>query len=599
MANFGTLGVAVSGLNAAQLGLGVTGHNLANVNSKGYTRQQLIQSDFFYQTIGFNGPNGLQIGKGTNLVGVRQIRDKFLDIQFRNENSKLSFYETKYNAGNQIESLLAELEGEYSGQEVSENLWDSIQELSNNPGSLDSRGNFINRASAFIDKMNSIYNGLVDYQRDLNDKVKGIVYEINSITKLIEEMNTKISMNEATGDSANDYRDIRNNALDRLTELTGCTIKDRSDGRVDIFIEGNPLISNGTIYEIGLRYTDADFSFVEPVYTFSDDILPADQTDSIPVFSLTSPISADKDNDRSVLKSLLVTRGRKPETWMSAPQPPDPRDTTLYPNGSLDVQYQKDLNEYKKEVFNCEEALIPSTMKKLDSVFHTIVTLINDTFAPQVQKDFDDPNNNDPMGLDGSQYLEIFIRNPDTMTRYDASGNYQPEIEGEYFTMYTLGNVSVNPEFLDADGYDKIPLSPALGGGGLGTGANTADVSDNTLLLDLLNKYDQPIVEFIARKDIEGNLIFSKENQSIKNGYNSVVIDVSIELNEAKNFIEQQQIIMNQLENNRISMSGVSLDEEMTSMMKYQHAYNASARVVNVIDSMIDRIVNNTGRVGI
>ncbi len=599
MANFTTLGVAVSGLQAAQVGLGVTGHNLANVNANGYTRQQLIQSDFFYENVGTSGLNNLKIGKGTNLVGVRQIRDKYLDIQFRNENSKLSFYETKYTAGNQIEALLAELEGEYSGQEVSENLWDSIQELSSNPGSLDARGNFINNAISFVDKMNSVYNGLLEYQRDLNDQITGIVDEINSLTGLIEDMNTKISQAEVTGDNANDYRDIRNNAIDRITELTGATIKDRKDGRVDIFIEGNPLITNGTTFEIGLRYTDSEYSFVEPVFTNSDDILPSSDKESIPVFNLVGTVGAEKDNDRSVLKGLLVTRGLKPENWMSAPQPPDPTNTTLYPLGSADVQYQKDLNEYKRQLFNTEEAVIPSTMKKLDSVFHAVVTLINDTFAPQVQKDFDDPNNNDPMGLDGSQYIEIFVRNPSTMTRYDAAGNYQDEVEGEYFTMYTLGNVSVNPEFLDADGYDKIPLSPALGGGGLGTGSNAPDVSDNTLLLDLLDKYDQPIVEFISSKDIQGNLIMSKENQSIKNGYNSVVVDVSIEMNEAKNFIGQQEIIMNQLTNNRIAMSGVSMDEEMTNMMRYQHAYNASARVVNVIDSMIDRVVNNTGRVGL
>ncbi len=596
MANFTTLGVAISGMQASQVGLGVTGHNIANVNSKGYTRQQAIQSDFFYQTVGVNGPNKLQIGKGTNLVGVRQIRDRFLDMAYRSENSKLAFYETKYTAGNQIESLLAELEGEYSGQQVYENLWDSIQELSLNPGSLDARGNFINTATIFVDKMNSVYNGLLEYQRDLNDQIKDVVSEINSLTGLIDEMNTKISQAEVTGDSANDYRDVRNNAIDRLTELTGATIKDRQDGRVDIFIEGNPLISNGTIYEIGLRYTDADYSFVEPVYTFKDDILPADEKESIPVFNLTGTVGGDKGNDNSVLKGLLVTRGSKPENWMSAPQPPNPADTATYPLGSKDVQYQKDLNEYKRQLFNTEEALIPSTMKKLDTVFHTVVTLINDTFAPREQKGFDDADNNDPMGLDGSQYLEIFIRNPEDMTRYDATGTYQDEVEGEYFTMYTLGNVSINPEFLDADGYDKIPLSPALGGG---TGTNGPDISDNSLLLDLLDKYDQPIVEFISRKDVDGNLIKSKENQSIKNGYNSVVVDVSIELNEAKNFIAQQEIVMNQLENNRISMSGVSMDEEMTNMMRYQHAYNAAARVVNVVDSMIDRVVNNTGRVGL
>ncbi len=599
MSNFGTLNVAVSGLNVAQMGLGVTGHNLSNVNTVGYTRQQTVQADFLYRTIGSRGNNSLQIGLGTSLLGVRQIRDKYLDMQYRAENSKLSFYDAKYDAGAQIESLLAELEGEYSTQEVFTDLWDSLQELSQNPASIDARGNFINTASTMVDKMNSLYNDLLDYQHDLDNRVKAVVTEINALATQISDLNRVIADNEATGDSANDYRDARNNAIDRLTELTGCTVKDRSDGRVDIFIEGNPLISNGTVYEIGLRYTSGDYSFVEPVYTDRDDILPADRSDLIPVFRLTSAVTAEKENDTSLLKGLLVARGRKPENWMSAPQPPDPNDIAKYPLGSKDVQYQKDYIKYKEELFNVQEALIPSTLKKLDSVFHAVVTLINDTFAPRVKKAIDDPNNTDPIGLDGSQYLEIFVRNPASFSRYDASGNYVEEVEGDYFSMYTLGNISINPEFLDADGYDKIPLSPALGGGGIGTGSNECDESNNTLIQQVLDAYNSPLISFIVAKDIKGNYITEGEPQTIKNGYTYTVTQIAIENNESLNFIQQQEIIMNQLENNRLAMSGVSMDEEMTNMMKYQHAYNASARVVNVVDDMLDRIINKLGRVGI
>ncbi|MFV0519283.1 MAG: flagellar hook-associated protein FlgK [Lachnospirales bacterium] len=597
MSNFGTLGVAVSGLNAAQMGLSVTGHNLSNVNTTGYTRQQAIQSDYLYRNIGSNGRGTLQIGMGTSLVGIRQIRDKFLDIQYRNENSKLSYYDAKYDAGTQIETLLSELEGEYSTQEVFTDLWDSLQELSQNPSSIDARGNFINNAVTLVDKMNSLYQGMVEYQHDLNDRVKEVVTEINSLTTEINDLNKLIAENEVTGDSANDYRDARNNAIDRLTELTGCTVKERSDGKVDLFIEGNPLISNGTVYNIGLRYTSTDYSFVEPVYTNSKEILTADSDDYVQVFKLTSSISSEKGTDTSLLKGILVSRGTKPENWMSAPQPPDPTDTTKYPQGSKDVQYQKDYLQYQEELFNVTEATIPSAMKKLDTVFHSVITLINDTVAPKVQKTYDDPDNTDPIGLDGSQYLEIFVRNPDSMSRYDATGTYNEEVEGEYFTMYTLGNVSVNPEFLDADGYDKIPLSPALGGSG--TGTNECDESNNTLIQQMIDAYEDPTVYTIIGKDIAGNYVYDGEPSSIKNGYIDAVSDVAIETNEALNYIEQQEIIMVQLTNNRLSMSGVSMDEEMTNMMKYQHAYNASARVVNVVDDMLDRIINKLGRVGI
>ncbi|MFV0439884.1 MAG: flagellar hook-associated protein FlgK [Lachnospirales bacterium] len=595
MSGLGTLGVAVSGLNAAQIGLGVVGHNLANVNTTGYTRQQLIQTDFYYKTVGVNGNSTLQIGLGTTSAGVRQIRDKFLDMQYRNENSKLGYYEATYEAGTEIEELLSELQGEYSTQEVYSDFWDSLQELSMNPESIDARGNFINTARSLIDKMNSVYNNLVEYQHNLDDQIQSTVTEINSLTKQVNELNNLIEKSEASGDNANDYRDMRNNAIDRLTELTGCNVKERSDGSVDLFIEGHPLISNGTVFNVGLKYTDSSYSFVEPVFTDSDEILPANEDDVVSLYKLTSSVSSVYKNDNSVLKGLLVSRGTKPENWMSAPQAPDVTDTSLYPLGSSDVQYQKDYQAYKKAVFNVTEATIPSTMKKLDTIFHSVVTLVNDTLAPKVQKDFDDPTNTDPMGLDGTQYEEVFVRK--NYDRYDSSGNYIEEVEGDVLTMYTIGNVEINPDFLDADGYDKIPLSPALGGSGSGT--NECDVSNNTIIEQLIDAYDDDTINVIIGKDKDGNYITSGQPTNIKNGYARTVTELATRNNEAKNYIEQQEIIITQLENNRLAMSGVSMDEELTYMMQYQHAYNASARVVNIVDGMIDRIVNNTGRVGL
>ncbi len=591
MGGFGSLSIATSGMSAAQLGISVTGHNLANANTVGYTRQQAMQTDWSYLSIGA----GKQVGLGTNVNDIRQIRDKYIDIQYRNENSKLTYYNTKANAGLEVQNLLGELNADYSTKTAIQNMWNSINELSMNPESIDSRGVFISTAVELIDNMTTVYDGLRDYQNTLNQQVKDTVGRINELTATVGEMNERITAAEVTGDSANDYRDIRNNALDELSALTGCTIKEKSNGQYDLFIDGQPLLVNNLQSEIGLRYTGTDTSFVEPVFTSADGVLPADDTSAKSVFDIYN-ISPGKGNDKSTLRALLVTRGSGPANYASSPQMPDATDTAKYPLGSKDPVYRQDYEQYQKDLFNTQEAVIPSTMKKLDTVFNSIVSLINDTLAPQEQMAFDDPNNTHPMGLDGTQYMEIFVRKD--MDRYgaDTDGNGLPDYNAEnpddYHSLYTLGNVEINPELLDVAGYDKIPLSPGLGGAGIGTGNNTADVSNNSVIIQLMEDWKNPIVQFTGGTDPNGNQLYEGEAMSIDDSYNHFIGGVAVETRESQSYVDQQIVVMTQLSNNRQAMSGVSMDEELNNMMKYQHAYNASVRVVNAIDSMIDQVVN-------
>lgn len=584
--SFSGLGIAVSGLNAAQTGLATTGHNLANIATAGYTRQQSIQKDSFYVKVGTIGTNTMVRGMGTDIAEIRQVRDKFLDIQFRQESSRLGYYNVNYNAGVEVENILGELEGEYSTQSVIHSMWDALNELSLNPSSIDARGIFVSTSITFVDKINTIYNDLVDYQHNLDDQVRDVVTRVNELVQIVADTNQLIRVAENTGDNANDYRDLRNNALDELSELIPLTVKQQNDGSVELQCEGNALLSGGNVFPLGLRYTGSDYSFVEPVFTYEKGILPADNTDARPLFVFDTPINSANNNDKGVLKSLLVTRGTRPENFYSkerveASKPKitdlNPDGTPKYPGGVNDFQYRKDYSQYKEDLFNVENALIPSTMAKLDELFHKIVTLINDAMAPQVKDT--SATSTDPAGLDGTQYFEIFVRKD--KDRYDSTGAYNEEYPDDFYSLYTIGNIEINPALLDVEGYDKIPVSNSL------PGTTEVDVDNNELMNDLLDKWNSPIVEFD-----------DGEKKSINEAYVYIINSVATSTRESGSYVDQQEIIVTQLSNTRLAMSGVAQEEELTMMMKYQHAYNASARLVNAIDSMIDRIINGTGRVG-
>lgn len=562
MSGMSSLGIATSGMNAAQAGLYVTGHNMANIGTQGYTRQQILQNDFFSNTIGRNVTGVMQLGLGTDISAIRQIRDKFLDTSYRQTIAKAGFYDVKYRVGYEIQSILGELEGQYRFQNVLNDLRDAISELSKDCPAMETRGNFISTAIAFVEKANDTYNNLYKYQVDLNESVKETVTNINKLANEIKLYNDLIANAEAAGDNANDFRDKRNFALDELSSIATITYKERANGVVDVLLEGKELVVNGIVNSVGLRYTAPNCEFVEPVFTRSKTILEYDPTgnNAKALFSFNSSVNAVAGNDNGTLKGLLIARGSKPANYTSSLGNLDPTSPT-----------------YAADKFNVTNCTIPKAQMELDTLVHAIVTMINDMFAPV------DPVTNKlsadaPYGQDGSQGTEIFSRAATAYAnRFDpVTGELIAEDKDIYYSLYTIGNIVINQAVRNPEGYDKIATS--LSG----------DESDPRLLLDMLKKWSGA---FIA--------VDNNQPLSVENFYDQFIVSIAIETNESQNFVKNQTDLVMEISNFREAMSGVSMDEEMTNMMKYQHAFNAAARMVNVIDSMIDKLVNGTGRVGL
>lgn len=307
---------AVSGLNSARTGLYVTGHNMANTSTVGYVRQQVLSNDFTYQGIGGN----MSVGLGTDVTMIRQIRNEYLDINFRKEVGKVNFYNIQYGVGNEIENILGELQSQYSTQKIiTQDLWASLQELNIKPEGPETRGNFVSTAYSYITKMNNIYERLTKEQNNLNDDIKTLVTRINQLTTKIQEMNIKISGAEASGQQANDYRDERNLCLDELAKYIKIEYHENAKGQVDVFTNGHELVSNGWVNQIGLRYSCAGSTFVEPVFSSANNILEYDSTgqNAKSLFSFYGSVGSDYGNDYGELFSLIVARGLYPVDYTS------------------------------------------------------------------------------------------------------------------------------------------------------------------------------------------------------------------------------------------------------------------------------------------
>ena len=214
----GSLYIGQSGLQTSQNALNTTAHNMSNLDTTGYTRQQVLQGDKEYNTINRNvsAVSNQQIGLGVTYSKVRQVRDIFLDQTYRREAGRSAFYTTNYETLSEVESILGELYGAAFNESLGD-FKEAIDELAKTPTDSVVQGLVVQRASTFLNSAQAVYQGLSNYQDNLNLQIKSNINKINEYGNKIYALNQLIVKIEAAGvENANDLRDERNQLLDEF-----------------------------------------------------------------------------------------------------------------------------------------------------------------------------------------------------------------------------------------------------------------------------------------------------------------------------------------------------------------------------------------------
>ncbi|HHW49618.1 MAG TPA: flagellar hook-associated protein FlgK [Clostridiaceae bacterium] len=288
---FGSYEIARSGLYASERGLFVTGHNISNANTPGYVRQQAMITTAPYFTLQ-NKYGMQQVGLGADIEQIRQIRHAFLDSIYRQENTLLGYWETRNKTFQDVQAILGEPLG--TGlQSIMNQFWDAWQELSKEPDSLTVRALVLQRGEALVNHINHLGAQLDKLQDDLNSEIRVRIDEINQLTSQIAELNLLIMKNEATGDSANDYRDQRNLLIDRLTKLIDVDIIENQYGSMTITVGGHFLVINDKSTNLYAGHTEKSGIFYVPMLEGTE---------------IEVPIK------NGILKGLLESRGLAVET---------------------------------------------------------------------------------------------------------------------------------------------------------------------------------------------------------------------------------------------------------------------------------------------
>lgn len=635
--------IGTTGLKTAQTALNTTAHNLSNINTSGYTRQQVTFSDTQYVRVNTSDKvSSPDYGLGVAVSEVRRIRDQFIDQAYRNENSRLGFYESQYKAIEEIEDQFGEMHGvTYESYLI--NLYNSVNELAKNPTSTVARSSLIQNATAFIEKSENVYKGLKDYQTTLNTQVKNMVDSINKLGDKIYTLNKKISKIESTGiEDANDLRDERDAAIDELSKYIDITYYENDSKEVVISAEGIPFITMGELAKMDTRVVEGT-NLVIPTW-------PGYERD---VYDLSTEASNVDDTDKGELKGLLIARGNMVVDYTVVPEAPSSSD---YDMSTADgrAAYQEAYNKYYKaqEYYNTyiEPSAILSAMAGFDKLVNGIVEKINNILCPEKSE----IRNNPYMAPDGTE-IQADIYTYNSVSQQVLFDRYGREVTGtdngdgtysfssgeklymsfggaevpvdsytysmldmdktgygmdddktvgtelfsrkgtdryikttddsgktiyirnnlnetDYESLYKLGNLQINPEA--AQNVGKIPLSTVQGKEDFDRAKELVDAWDE--------KFASLNPDTYAKSDF---MTF----------YNNFIGEYATLGKALGNYVSNQTTMVDGYDNQRLQSEGVSSDEELEKMIKYQQAYNAASRYVNVVNQMLEHLVTSLG----
>ncbi len=243
---FGLLSIGAGALLSQQRAISVTGNNIANVNTPGYSRQRLNMET----NLPVDSPVGL-VGFGVQTTTVERVYDRFLGVQVNNESANLGRWEAQKGALERVEVVFDE-SGGYGLNQALSDFWNSWQDLSMNPSGTVERSVVAAKSQALADTIRQKYADLEQSQADIDAAVRSGIEDINRLTAEIADLNRKIASTESGGTvNANDYRDSRDLALKQLSEIIGINSFEDSDGQVVVSVgSGRTLVESGNNYAL-------------------------------------------------------------------------------------------------------------------------------------------------------------------------------------------------------------------------------------------------------------------------------------------------------------------------------------------------------------
>ncbi|MCL2747420.1 MAG: flagellar hook-associated protein FlgK [Oscillospiraceae bacterium] len=521
--------IAAKGLFTAQRQMDVTAHNIANAHTVGYTRQRIIQSAIEPG----NGSKWLHVatqmtGGGVRILSVDQIRDAFLDRQFRNKNTEASYWDTRYSTMYYIEDIFNNLASSYSISALLGSFFGSISELSKDPTGGAVRTNVVETALSMVTMLHSYYDQLSALMTQQDEMLVAQTLRINDIGKQVAELNESILKYELSGYVANDLRDKRNLLLDELSGFLNISYQEVLCGVKNINGQELSMLEiriGGDLFVDGI---DCHTLVAAPDNTIANDIWVAEMLKKYGDPSVVPP--------EEMLHTVRFATG------------PNAGSDVKITNGALRAYL--DLRDGN----TVDVQGIPYFKAQLDKLAAALVGEFNKIHRQGWSMPY----------TDNSGVKHDSITNVDF---FDPSG-------------LTIDSIALSAAIKESVNYlapssVQVVVDPATG---------DFETGNNEIALTLYKLKDAIDIAVIG---------------GFERYYNTFLAGLASEVGHARQAAEQDMMLASSLGDQRMSVSAVSLDEEMTNLIRFQQAYNAAARVITAIDETLDVLINRTGRVGL
>lgn len=554
---------ALSALYAQRRGLEVTGQNVSNANTDGYSRQRVN-----LQSVG--GPAQAAIwsrysggGSGVSIADITRFRDAFLEIRAAVEHGALGQMSQVRDALGQLESLFGEPSDNGIQQQLAD-LWSGFDEVANNAGDTAARTQLLHRAATLAATFNSAAAALTQMTRDTTTQLSSLLSDVNAKAQTIAQLNQAIKARLVSGVDANDLLDQRDQLANDLASQVGATIRGGDFGQVSLTVGGTALVNENRAEKLDL---DASGS---PVV-----------------------VRWDKDNYPAAISSGQA-------------------------GGMLQVINQT-LPQYRTGIDAIAMQLRDDVNALQSSIGGTIATAAQDQSAAG--------NLQFSLALNGGANATVTVAGANwsgaggaaalqasmqaAVNAAIGAGNATVTVTGGNGSPMSVSLVPAGTNTLTVQatgtntGFATLLGDTAVGLDGVGGRRffEGTDASNLTVSSDVDNNPTAVAAGRIGNGVLDNSVaLLAAELGSKTNGadsqYRAFIVALGVDSQSTQQRASIQQKTTDAIDNQRDSLASVNTDEEMVNLVQYQRAYQAAARVMTSIDEMLNTLINGTGAVG-
>jgi flagellar hook-associated protein 1 FlgK len=564
MSLFSALQLGSNSLQAQQIGLQVAGQNIANANTPGYIREEVVYTPAPTQRYG-----GLLMGLGVEVTAIVQKIDKFLEERLRGASSDRAGNEIREQAYLQLEAVVGELSDTDLSTAI-DNFISSIHEVLNQPDSVSVRNLSVLQGETLAGHLQRLNDRVLNIRNDINEQIGDHAADINRLTDTIAKLNIKIAATEGGDTTASDavgLRDQRIVALASLAELVNYRSTEQEDGTISVFVGGDYLVYQGQRRLVETR----------------DESVDGLLTTSIDVADSNSPLEISGGKVAGLIDARDLITGGFLDDLNSFTQTLMFEFNKLFSSGQ-GLQGYKDLTS---------EFAVDNPEAPLDAVGLPF-TPVNGSFQIQTF--------NRQTGLTKNYDIEVDLNGFDQDTSLESLAAQIDAADGLSASVTTTGRLRITSESVDVEFAFADDTSGILASLGINTffsGSSAATVGVNSAIAAnpaLFATSDTGIGAGTGLGVLLGGFLDrpleSAGGQTLTTLYDAMTSKTSQAAAVTRGVAEGSRVFEETLRGQHLGISGVSIDEEAIKLITHQRAYQATAKFIRTVADLLEVLVN-------